>query len=83
MTVPDDMTLVIPLRAKDRMTLPDFYDYWLNAHVTMPARFPGINSIWLHVVSFDRQAWPRLPGVSHRPDPAEEVSALFQPVSSA
>ena len=57
MTEPDDMTLVIPLRAKDGMTLPDFYDYWLNAHVTMPARFPGISSIWLYVVSFDRQAW--------------------------
>jgi EthD domain len=75
-TAPDDMTLVIPLRAKDGMTLPDFYDYWLNAHVTMPARFPGISSIWLHVVSFDRQAWPRLPGVSHRPDPADEFHGV-------
>ena len=37
MTAPDDMTLVIPLRAKDGMTLPDFYDYWLNAHVTVRA----------------------------------------------
>jgi hypothetical protein len=72
---PDDMTLVIPLRAKDGMTLPDFYDYWLNAHVTMPARFPGISSIWLHVVSFDRQDWPRLPGVSHRPAHCAAVHA--------
>jgi len=75
-TAPDDMTLVIPLRAKDGMTLPDFYDYWLNAHVTMPARFPGISSIWLHVVAFDRQDWPRLPGVSHRPDPADEFHGV-------
>jgi len=75
-TVPDDMTLVIPLRAKDGMALSDFYEYWLNAHVTMPARFPGISSIWLHVVSFDRQAWPRLAGVSHRPDPAEEFHGV-------
>jgi hypothetical protein len=76
MNVPDDMTLVIPLRAKDGLPLPDFYDYWLNAHVTMPARFPGISSIWLHVVSFGRPAWPSLPGVSHRPDPAEEFHGV-------
>ena len=76
MTVPDDMTLVIPLRAKDGMALSDFYEYWLNAHVTMPARFPGISSIWVHVVSFDRQAWPRLAGVSHRPDPTEDFHGV-------
>jgi len=75
-TAPDDMTLVIPLRAKDGMALSDFYEYWLNAHVTTPARFPGISSIWLHVVSFGRQAWPRLAGVSHRPDPAEEFHGV-------
>ncbi len=46
------LTLVIPLRAKAGMSLPDFYQYWLNAHVTLPPRFPGISSIWLHVVSF-------------------------------
>jgi hypothetical protein len=72
----DALTLVIPLRAKDGMVLPDFYDYWLNAHVTLPARFPGISDIWLHVVSFDRQEWPRLPGVSHRPDPADEFHGV-------
>ncbi len=76
MTPSDEMTLVIPLRAKDGMPLDDFYEYWLNAHVTMPARFPGISSIWLHVVSFDRQRWPRLPGVSHRPDPADEFHGV-------
>jgi hypothetical protein len=70
------MTLVIPLRAKDGMPLPDFYEYWLNAHVTMPARFPGISSIWLHVVAFDRQLWPRLPGVSRRPEPADEFHGV-------
>jgi hypothetical protein len=73
---PDDITLVIPLRAKDGMPLPDFYEYWLNAHVTMPARFPGISSIWLHVVSFDRQLWPRTPGVSYRPEPAGEFHGV-------
>jgi hypothetical protein len=72
----DDLTLVIPLRAKDAMALPDFYEYWLNAHVTLPARLPGISSIWLHVVSFDRQLWPRLPGVSHRPEPADEFHGV-------
>jgi hypothetical protein len=32
------MTLVISLWAKDGMSLADFCDCWLNAHVTMPAR---------------------------------------------
>jgi hypothetical protein len=70
------LTLVIPLRAKAGMPLPDFYQYWLNAHVTLPPRFPGISSIWLHVVSFDRQLWPRLPGVSHRPEPEGEFHGV-------
>jgi hypothetical protein len=70
------LTLVIPLRAKAGMSLPDFYQYWLNAHVTLPPRFPGISSIWLHVVSFDRQRWPRLPGVSHRPEPEDEFHGV-------
>jgi hypothetical protein len=70
------LTLVIPLRAKAGMSLPDFYQYWLNAHVTLPPRFPGISSIWLHVVSFDRQLWPRLPGVSHRPEPEDEFHGI-------
>jgi hypothetical protein len=30
--------------------------------VTLPARFPGISSIFLHAVSFDETTWPRLPG---------------------
>jgi hypothetical protein len=40
--------------------------------VTLPARFPGISGIWQHVVSFDRQRFPEIPGVSNRP-PAEEA----------
>jgi hypothetical protein len=70
------LTLVIPLRAKAGMSLADFYQYWLNAHVTLPPRFPGISSIWLHVVSFDRQLWPRLAGVSHRPEPEDEFHGV-------
>jgi hypothetical protein len=70
------LTLVIPLRAKATMSLADFYQYWLNAHVTLPPRFPGISSIWLHVVSFDQQLWPRLPGVSHRPEPEDEFHGV-------
>jgi hypothetical protein len=58
------------------MSLPDFYQYWLNAHVTLPPRFPGISSIWLHVVTFDHQLWPPLPGVSHRPEPEEEFHGV-------
>jgi hypothetical protein len=49
MTAHNAMTLVIPLKAKDGVTLQDFYDYWLNAHVTLPPRFPGISSVWLHL----------------------------------
>ena len=71
-----DLTLVLPLRAKETMSLPDFYEYWLNAHVTMPPRFPGISSIWLHVVSFDRQLWPGVPQVSHRPEPEDEFHGV-------
>lgn len=71
-----DLTLVLPLRAKDGMSVDDFYDYWLNVHVTLPPRFPGIRSIWLHVVSFDRQRWPRLPGVSFRPEPEDEFHGV-------
>jgi hypothetical protein len=65
---PDAMTLVIPLKAKEGMTLDDFYDYWLNAHVTLPPRFPGISSIWLHKTSWENSLWPAVDGVSSRPD---------------
>jgi hypothetical protein len=74
----DCLTLVMPLKARADMTRHDFYEYWLNAHVTMPARFPGINSIFLHCVSFDESdaTWPRLPGVSHRPPPEDEFEGV-------
>lgn len=71
-----DLTLVLPLRAKDTISLADFYDYWLNVHVTLPPRFPGISSVWLHVVSFDRSLWPALPGVSSRPEPEDEFHGI-------
>jgi hypothetical protein len=68
----DCLTLVMPLQAKAGLTRADYYDYWLNAHVTMPARFPGISTIWLHAVSFDDATWPRLPGVSDRPPAGDD-----------
>jgi hypothetical protein len=68
----DCLTLVMPLQARSGLTTDDFYEYWLNAHVTLPARFPGISSIFLHSTSFDDVAWPQLPGVSHRPPPEDD-----------
>ena len=44
--------------------------------MTLPARFPGISSIWLHAVSFDDAIWPRLPEVSHRPPPGDEFQGV-------
>ena len=67
-SAPDAMTLVIPLKAKDGMSLADFYDYWLNAHVTLPPRFPGISSVWLHKTSLDDSIWPVVDGVSMHPE---------------
>jgi hypothetical protein len=72
----DALTLVIPLRKKEAISLGDFYDYWLNAHVTLPPRFPGISSVWLHSVSFDTQVWPSLAGVSDRPPPEDEFHGV-------
>ena len=72
----DCLTLVMPLQALPDMTTSDFYEYWLNAHVTLPARFPGISSIWLHIVSFENATWPRLPGVSHRPPRHDEFQGV-------
>ncbi len=34
----DCLTLVMPLQALRGMTTSDFYEYWLNAHVTLPNR---------------------------------------------
>jgi EthD domain len=66
--MPNAMTLVIPLKAKDGMAQQDFYDYWLNAHVTLPPRFPGISSVWLHKTSLADPVWPAIDGVSTHPD---------------
>ena len=76
---PDAMTLVIPLKAKDGLSDEDFYDYWLNAHVTLPARFPGIDSVWLHQVDHAASTFPTVPGVSGVPD----ADDLFQGVPEA
>jgi EthD domain len=70
------MTLVIPLKAKDGMSLQDFYDYWLNAHVTLPPRFPGISSVWLHTTSMDGSLWPAVDGVSMRPDEEDDFHGV-------
>jgi hypothetical protein len=67
-STPDAMTLVIPLKAKDGMSPADFYAYWLNAHVTLPPRFPGISSVWLHKTSLSDSLWPAVDGVSMQPD---------------
>ncbi len=72
----DALTLVIPLRARNGIALEDFYEYWLNAHVTLPARFPGISSIWLHSVSFAASKWPAVPGTSSRPDAKDELHGV-------
>lgn len=75
-TSPNELTLILPLRKKNSLDLEDFYDYWLNVHVTMPPRFPGIHDVWLHTVSFDHQTWPRIAGVSHRPPEEDEFHGV-------
>jgi hypothetical protein len=79
MPTPDDapaLTLVMPLRKKDSISTEDFYEYWFNAHVTLPPRFPGLESVWLHAVSFPHQIWPRVPDVSTAPDPQDEFEGV-------
>lgn len=71
MTTPE-LTLVLPLRSKETLTAEQFYDYWLNAHVTLPARFPGISTIWLHAVDFAASTLPGVEGISSTP-PAREA----------
>lgn len=68
---PDAITLILPLTKKESISAEDFYDYWLNVHVTLPARTSGIHSIWLHVVDFDEVTWPKISGVTDRPGPDE------------
>ncbi len=72
----DVLTLVLPLRKKESIDLADFYDYWLDAHVTMPPRYPGIDCIWLHRVSWETSLWPQVSGVSSRPEPEDEFHGV-------
>ena len=72
----DAMTLVIPLKAKEGMTPADFYDYWLNAHVTLPPRFPGISSVWLHTTPRAAALWPAVEGVSNTPDEQDTMDGV-------
>jgi len=72
----DAMTLVIPLKAKEGMALQDFYDYWLNAHVTLPPRFPGISSVWLHTTPGAASLWPAVDGVSMTADPEDTFDGV-------
>ncbi|MHC1559130.1 EthD domain-containing protein [Actinomycetospora sp. C-140] len=72
----DAMTLVIPLKAKEGMAPQDFYDYWLNAHVTLPPRFPGISSVWLHTTPGAASLWPAVDGVSMTPDPEDTFDGV-------
>ncbi|MCW2757647.1 MAG: ethyl tert-butyl ether degradation EthD [Nocardioidaceae bacterium] len=73
---PEAMTLVIPLKAKDGVSDADFYDYWLNAHVTLPARFPGISSVWLHQTSHADATWPTVEGVSAVPPEEDQFHGV-------
>ncbi|MFT3695553.1 MAG: EthD domain-containing protein [Kofleriaceae bacterium] len=72
----DFLTLVMPLQKRADITVDDFYDYWLNAHITLPARFPGIDSIFLHMTSFDQQRFPRVPNTSHRPEERDDFQGV-------
>src|SRR6478609_198744 len=76
MTEHNAMTLVIPLKAKDGVALRDFYDYWLNAHVTLPPRFPGISSVCLDTTSLADSLWPAVDGVSMRPDEEDTIDGV-------
>ena len=40
----------------------------LSTHVTLPPRFPGISSVWLHKTSHAESLWPTVQGVSMRPE---------------
>lgn len=70
------LTLVMPLQKRADISVSDFYDYWLNAHITLPARFPGIRSIWLNMTSFADSKWPAVPGTSSRPGPEDEIHGI-------
>jgi hypothetical protein len=73
---PDALTLVMPLRKKEGMTVAEFRQYWLDVHVTLPARYPGLRSVFLHLVSFAGSRWPAVDGVSAAPGEADEFHGV-------
>lgn len=73
---PDALTLVMPLRKKEGMTVAEFRQYWLDVHVTLPARYPGLRSVFLHLVSFAGSRWPAVDGVSAAPAEADEFHGV-------
>lgn len=74
--MPDALTLVMPLRKKEGMTVAEFRQYWLDVHVTLPARYPGLHSVFLHLVSFAGSRWPVVDGVGAAPDAADEFHGV-------
>ncbi|MEJ2860115.1 EthD domain-containing protein [Actinomycetospora flava] len=72
----DALTLVMPLRKKEAMSVADFRRYWLDVHVTLPARYPGLRSVFLHLVSFPDSRWPAVDGVSAAPAEADEFHGV-------
>lgn len=72
----DALTLVMPLRKRDDMSIEEFRDYWLNVHITLPARYPGLDSVYLHLVSQGASTWPTVEGVASRPDEADEFHGV-------
>jgi hypothetical protein len=74
--VTDALTLVMPLRKKDGMTVAEFRQYWLDVHITLPARYPGLSDVFLHVVSFGGSRWPAVDGVGAAPAEADEFQGV-------
>lgn len=72
----DALTLVMPLRKKEGMTVAEFRQYWLDVHITLPARYPGLSSVFLHLVSFSGSRWPTVEGVGSAPDEADEFHGV-------
>ena len=72
----DALTLVMPLRKREDMTVDEFRQYWLDVHITLPARYPGLDSVFLHLVSFDDSVWPAVDGVADRPTARDEFHGV-------
>ncbi len=72
----DALTLVMPLRKRDDLSVDEFRQYWLDVHITLPARYPGLDSVFLHLVSFADSVWPAIPGVDDRPDAVDEFHGV-------